>query len=311
VSESLYTTETPASETSESPGPTIGTVIKITAANKQITALKWYAPAESTGDDGAVPFVLYDADTQDELARKVVAITLNAWNTAVLDTPYATSLNQRIIAAVKTNSRYVYTSGFFSTTDLVVGNLTAPATGNTTGGNGRFHTGGDAYPESTFGGNNYWTDIVLDPLDTDAVAPDSLSVPVSFGAPAVTQPFTAAPDSLSVPLSLGAPAVAQSLAVAPNSLSVPVSLGAPSVGMTVRPDSLTVPLTLGEPAVDGPRTVAEHGSWDSLLGVLAAARGDAAFDAERIAHPLDCPVHGWPLERARGVLHCRFGGHVL
>lgn len=313
MAESLYTTETPASETSESPGPTIGTVIKITAANKQITKLKWFAPAESTGNDSAIPFVLYDAVTQAELARKVIAITLNAWNFATLDTPYATSLNQKVIACVKTPTRYVYTSGFFASTDLVVGNLTAPATGNDPIGNGRFATGADAYPSGTFGGNNYWTDIVLeDVVTTPTILPTGLSIPVSLGAPAVSQGLGMKPNGLSIPVSLGAPAVSQPLGVKPNGLAIPVSLGAPAVARAVNLAGLSIPVTLGAPAVDGPRYVApREGDWNSLLGVLAAARADAAFDQERLRHPLDCPLHGWPLERARGVLHCKFGGHIL
>ncbi len=338
MAQSLYTTETPTSETSESPGPTVGTVIKIGVAGWQVTRLKWFAPAESTGGDGAIPFVLYDADTQAELVRKVAAITLGAWNVVTLDTPVPVSLNQRIMPSVKTPTRYTFTAGFFATTDLVVGDLTAPATGNTTGGNGRFHTGGDAYPEGTFGGNNYWTDIVLEQIpSSDAISPSSVALPLALGAPALAGPglaispgstvlplalgppalagpgLAAGPGSVSLPLALGAPTLSQAFAIAPGGLSLPLGLGAPTVGTAfhgeIAPDSLALPLALGAPALRFHPP--EGGNWESLLGVLEAARGDAAVDRERERNPLDCPIHGWPLERARGMLHCKFGGHTL
>lgn len=315
MAESLYTTESPTSETSESPGPTIGTVIKVTVAGHQVTKLKWFAPAESTGDDANIPFVLYDADTQAELARKVASITLGAWNTVTLTTPVAVSLNQRLLPAVKTPTRYTFTSGFFATTDLVVGNLTAPATGNTTGGNGRFHTGGDAYPESTFGGNNYWTDVVLEVVPAgDAIAPDSLAIPLSPGAPTVGQSLTAAPAGLGLPVSLGALTLSQSLTTTPASLSLPVSLGAPSVATAfqgaVAPDSISLPITLGEPRLV---FIAPTGaSWETLRGIVAEARADHSRNQQRIANPIDCPVHAWPLQHGpNGLLHCQFGGHTV
>lgn len=315
MAESLYTTESPASETSESPGPTIGTVIKVTVAGHQVTKLKWFAPAESTGDDANIPFVLYDADTQAELARKVASITLGVWNTVTLTTPVAVSLNQRLLPAVKTPTRYTFTSGFFATTDLVVGNLTAPATGNTTGGNGRFHTGGDAYPESTFGGNNYWTDVVLEAVPAgDAIAPGSLAIPLSLGTPTVSQSLTAAPASLSLPISLGAPTLGQTLAVTPASLGLPVSLGAPAVATAfqgaITPASLGLPVSLGDPRVGF--TPPSTASWETLRGIVAEARADHSRNQQRIANPIDCPVHAWPLQHGpNGLLHCQFGGHTV
>lgn len=58
---------------------------------------------------------------------------------------------------------------------------------------------------------------------------------VAFQAAAVT---TITPNSLSVPVSLGQPAVAQALTVAPDSLTVAVSLGSPRVSIpTVAPPS--------------------------------------------------------------------------
>lgn len=54
------------------------------------------------------------------------------------------------------------------------------------------------------------------------------------------------------------------------------------------------------------------GSWETLRGIVAEARADHARNQKRIANPIDCPIHGWPLERGPNeVLHCRFGGHTV
>lgn len=48
--------------------------------------------------------------------------------------------------------------------------------------------------------------------------------------------------------------------------------------------------------------------WDQLAGILRSAR------EERLANdalpPTACPVHGEPLDAARGVLHCPVG-HIV
>lgn len=123
---------------------------------------------------------------------------------------------------------------------------------------------------------------------------------------------TVAPDGIAAPVALGAPVVSQSLAAAPNGMAASVALGAPAVVMAVNLPGIVVSAGVGAPAVDGPRTVVTQGSWDSLLGILASARADAAQQRERDAHPIDCPEHQWPLQRVSdGVYHCIFGGHTV
>lgn len=159
--QSLYTVEAPASATNESPGPTLGTVIVLAVAGR-ITHLKWYCPAVKPSNELTLPLVLYNADTTTELARVVPgALTADTWVTAALTTPVTTTAGQRVVAAVYSGSQYGFTAAGFAVSGVTSGDLTAPATGSTAGGNGRFHSGSDAFPESTFGGNNYWTDIVF------------------------------------------------------------------------------------------------------------------------------------------------------
>lgn len=52
-------------------------------------------------------------------------------------------------------------------------------------------------------------------------------------------------------------------------------------------------------------SVTTGGGWDFLLGILRANREEQA--AERAIPPVACPIHGEPLEAARGVLHCAVG----
>jgi hypothetical protein len=145
------------------------------------------------------------------------------------------------------------------------------------------------------------------------IAPNSLSVAAALGAPTLAQSLTVTPTSLSVATSLGAPTLAQSFTITPTSLSVPTALGAPTAAMAqpsfeCAADSLDVAVTLGAPALSF--TVAE-GSWTQLSSIVREARADHERNQYRLANPIDCPEHGWPLERTSRGLHCQFGGHVV
>jgi hypothetical protein len=100
--------------------------------------------------------------------------------------------------------------------------------------------------------------------------------------------------------------------IAPSGIAVPVSLGSPTLSMvfegTVLPSGIAVPVALGSPALaftEGPPPA--PGSWDTLSGIVREARSDHERNQERIANPIDCPEHGWPLDGR----HCLFGGHVV
>lgn len=150
---------------------------------------------------------------------------------------------------------------------------------------------------------------------TLTVTPTSLAVTASLGAPTLSQALSVTPASLAATVSLGAPALSQALSVAPTSLTVGVTLGAPTVSQTVTPgfdvapDSLAVTATLGAPSLSF--AAASTGSWETLRSIVREARADHERNQYRLAHPIDCPEHGWPLERTSRGLHCQFGGHVV
>jgi hypothetical protein len=105
--------------------------------------------------------------------------------------------------------------------------------------------------------------------------------------------------------------------IAPAGIAVPVALGSPTLAMvfegTVTPAGIAVPVTPGSPVLaftEGPPPPA--GSWDTLSGFVREARADHARNQERLANPIDCPEHGWPLQNGPdGARHCLFGGHVV
>lgn len=183
MAESLFTTQTPATQTSEAaPGPTLGTVIVVAVAG-QVTHLKWFTPTPVPTNVATLPFVLYNAATQAELARVVPgSLTANTWNTVALPSPVSVAAGTRLVVAIRTADRYAVTSGLFATAGITNGNLSSPATDSDPIGNGRFRTGLDAYPSGTFGGNGYFTDIVFSSGTPDTTAP---GVPTGLAVTAV------------------------------------------------------------------------------------------------------------------------------
>lgn len=183
MAESLFTTQTPAAQTVEgAPGPTLGIVIEV-AVDGRVTHLRWFAPATLPTNTDTLPFVLYNATTQAELARVVPgSLTANAWNTVALPTPVLVTAGTRLIPAIRTSGRYAFTSGLFASAGITNGNLSAPATSADPIGNGRFRTDLDGYPSATFGGHCYFTDIVFQASGGDITAP---GVPTGLATTAV------------------------------------------------------------------------------------------------------------------------------
>jgi hypothetical protein len=75
------------------------------------------------------------------------------------------------------------------------------------------------------------------------------------------------------------------------------------------PFPLTVSLTLDGTVEGG--TVETPSGWETIYGAIGEARGQHLKHLERRRHPVDCPIHLWPLEVVGNVYHCKFGGHVV
>jgi hypothetical protein len=250
------------------------------------------------------------------LASKTMvgAPTPAAWNVVSYDTPVAVVTTKLYKTSVFSgDGRYVLTTNFF-TGDLVNGDLTSDANGDNPIGLGNLNNGSftiagsNSYP--TNGGPScYFADVVFEAAGDPSVIPDGLAVPVTLGAPTAGI-LSTTPDGLAVPVAFGEPTVSL-LAATPTSVAVPVALGEPSIGATtalpVVPDSINVTVTLGEPASeDGPAAARSGGGWMSYGNALR--QNAEELRRERETPPVECPNDGYPLEAARGVLHCRFDG---
>jgi hypothetical protein len=151
---SIFTAQTPSiTNGDDGTDYTLGTAFRRSASGS-ITHGRWYFPDPVPA--GTTEFILYDVDTQAELARaSFVSPAANAWNTVELASPVAYTANTLLVAAVYTSARYVATANFF-TADLVNGDITAPGATNGRLGNT------DEYP-STVSGNDacFFADVVF------------------------------------------------------------------------------------------------------------------------------------------------------
>lgn len=129
------------------------------------------------------------------------------------------------------------------------------------------------------------------------------------GVAAVTRPataaqtatFTGAADATVTTPGANAQA-AQTVALAGTAVAVVIhnAQAAQVIGIagtaTPEPDA--------EPAIP-------QGNWNGLLNALHSARADHAVAEQRRRNPVECPVHGWPLEVVGSVRHCKYGGHIV
>lgn len=168
----LFSSQTPSAQTSEAPpGPTLGTVI-IPSVAGVVDQLGVYAPASLPSNAATAPLVLWDHTGSVELGRVVRgSLTSSAWNWATLSVPISVSAAQRLIVSWRTADNYAYIANFFASSGLTNGLLSAPATGSDPIGNGRFASAADAYPNGTFGGHCYLTDINFTPTSSFVAAP--------------------------------------------------------------------------------------------------------------------------------------------
>jgi hypothetical protein len=51
--------------------------------------------------------------------------------------------------------------------------------------------------------------------------------------------------------------------------------------------------------------------WEGLLTGVNEARAAHELAQLKKRNPVECPQHFWPLEFARGVYHCKYGGHIV
>jgi hypothetical protein len=91
-------------------------------------------------------------------------------------------------------------------------------------------------------------------VTAQTIIPDGLTVPITLGAPTVSEPLTIVPTGISLTTTLGAPTLTEPFTVIPNGVALTATLGPPTLldgSMTITPDGISVPITFGAPAVSG------------------------------------------------------------
>lgn len=163
MSESLFTSQTPAGQFSDgAPGLTLATLFT-PAVDGTVTGIRWYFP--SILPAGTVTAQLYSR-TDDSSGTLLASGTFTsptggAWNTAALTSTPVTA-GSYYYATIWTPDRYVVTTNFFLSA-LVNGNLTAPASDNgIPRRNGRFAAGASpTYPTTSSNEPCYFVDVVF------------------------------------------------------------------------------------------------------------------------------------------------------
>lgn len=256
--QSLFTAQTPAvTDASDgTPGIATATSLQFTTAG-QITHVRFYATATVSGNYVAFVYEVTANDNPGPGAGTLLqskaftsaSVTAGTWNTVQLDTPVTVTPNTKLyrVGVWSGAGRYVATNSFF-VTPLVNGNVVAEVNGGNPVGLGALRQGAFSisasltYPASGTLGSSYFADVVFDDAPAGAtVSPTGFSVPVSFGAPAVS--FAG---------------------VSPSGLAVPVAFG-----------SLTV--VAGAPYAPA----AQSGSWRELSAIRQQAAEEAKDDRQR------------------------------
>lgn len=159
--ENLFTTQAPATPTNTEAVYTLGTVFK-PAVNGKIIGVRVWCSTAQTGTIGGL--YSWTSDTAGTLlaSKTFGTLTANGWTNVFFDTPVAVTAGTKYVTAWGNTANYGVTSGFFTSTDLVNGNLTAPKVVAGTN-NGKFIATGPAiaYPDGNFGDSCYFVDTIF------------------------------------------------------------------------------------------------------------------------------------------------------
>lgn len=184
--ESLFTSQTPASQAFDATGISLGLTVKFALAGT-VKALKFYA--HSTLSGGTYTGGIYSVDTQDGGSNDpgtgtgtllgsatYGTLTAGAWNTVTLGTPVSVSANTPYrLTGYSSVGRYTSTADLLAS-DLVNGNITGIAHNSTVAGklirNGTYnYATGISYPNDHFGGEVYFVDCVYEATAAAAASP--------------------------------------------------------------------------------------------------------------------------------------------
>jgi hypothetical protein len=196
VSSSLYTSQIPSlPDVSEGSPVTVGITLTFSVAG-QVSGARVYAPA--TIGAGTYEAAFWRVTTDDNagsgagtlLANAVFgALTPGTWNNVAFSSPVTVDTTHAYVIGLRTSQgRYAATGGLFGAAIV-----NAPITGVQDGSafpaggfaklfNGRFTSGLVNYPNSTFGSNGYFVDVLFDPSGADVLLAATLTATGSLTA---------------------------------------------------------------------------------------------------------------------------------
>jgi hypothetical protein len=175
VATSIFTSQTPAiAEADDGTDYTLGTAFRRSTSGS-ITHGRWFFPTNPP--TGTTQFVLYNSAGSELSRASFASPTGGQWNTVALPSAVAYTADTLLVASVYTSGRYVATLNFFGS-DLVNGDITAPASENGRLGNT------DEYPSIVAGSDLcFFADVVF--------ASDAASGAIAVTLPTLTAGATA------------------------------------------------------------------------------------------------------------------------
>jgi hypothetical protein len=154
---SLFSAATvPTVITTQDPNPYELGVKFVPAANGTISGVKFYKSAQNTGTHTGN---LYTSTGTKLATGTFSGESASGWQTLTFTTPIAVTAGTTYVASYTTTTGYYSgDNGYFNSSGVNTSALSAPA--NVAGnGNGVF-SAGSGFPTDTYGGSNYWVDVV-------------------------------------------------------------------------------------------------------------------------------------------------------
>jgi hypothetical protein len=128
------------------------------ANNGTITGVKFYKGSQNTGTHTGN---LYSATGTVLATGTFSGETASGWQTLTFSSPVAVTAGTTYVASYTTTTGfYSGDNGYFNRTGINTPALSSPQ--NVAGTpNGVFHSGGAGFPTDSFGGSNYWVDVIF------------------------------------------------------------------------------------------------------------------------------------------------------
>ncbi|WP_169514604.1 DUF4082 domain-containing protein [Actinokineospora enzanensis] len=178
-----------------------------TSVNATVTGVRFYKATTNTGSHTGS---IWSSAGQQLATGTFSGESGSGWQTLNFSTPVQIRAGQTYVASYYApNGHYSVDAGYFNGKGAGIVPLTAPATGNTPGGNGVFRYG-TGFPNSSYNGGNYWVDPVITTDTADNTPPTvTATSPTSGGTGAyldgsITATFNESVDPASVNITVQA-----------------------------------------------------------------------------------------------------------